>query len=242
MLNRGDLGLRLDVTYYDTDIVELERKVCELSPLKLKDLAKYVSSGATPLTSERDKYYTDKENGIPFIRVQNLQETGELSLEDTNFINYTTHNELLNRSQVKEGDLLIKITGVGRMAVASVAPKGFEGNINQHIVLIKTGNTYTSELIAAFLNTDIGEKLASRRATGGTRPALDYPALLSIPIVLDDRILNLSKASRTQKQQKEAETAQILSNIDNYLLDHLGIAKTTAETDMESRIFILIFV
>lgn len=237
LLNRGDLGLRLDATYYDIDIVEIERKVCEISSIKLKKLAKYVSSGATPLTSERDKYYTDKENGIPFIRVQNLQETGELSLEDTNFINYTTHNEMLNRSQVREGDLLIKITGVGRMAVASVAPKDFEGNINQHIVLIRTGNAHTSELIAAFLNTDIGEKLASRRATGGTRPALDYPALLSMPIILDNRILDLAKASRTQKQEREKKASQILTNIDDYLLEKLGIKKATAETDMQNRIF-----
>ena len=51
---------------------------------------------------------------------------------------------LLQRSQVAEGDLLVKITGVGRMAVASVAPKDFIGNTNQHMVVIKTGDASIS--------------------------------------------------------------------------------------------------
>ncbi|AHB99221.1 hypothetical protein [Francisella orientalis] len=124
-------------------------------------------------------------------------------MDDVKYINQETHQGLLKRSQVAEGDLLIKITGVGRMAVASIAPEGFVGNINQHIVVIKTSDKKLSEGIAAYLNTDIGEKLASKRATGGTRPALDYKALLSIPILLDSKILALSKKAYQQKQQKE---------------------------------------
>lgn len=88
---------------------------------------------------------------------------------------------MLKRSQVSACDLLVKITGVGRMAVASIAPKGFEGNINQYVCVIKTGSKEVSETLAAFLNSDIDEKLASRRSTGGTRPALDYPAYFLFP-------------------------------------------------------------
>ena len=80
----------------------------------------------------------------------------------------------LKRSQVSEGDLLIKITGVGRMAIASVAPKNFVGNTNQHMVVVKTGNVAISKYLAHYLNLDIIEKIASRHSTGGTRPALDY--------------------------------------------------------------------
>lgn len=85
------------------------------------------------------KYYVEKENGIPFLRVQNLSPTGILEFDDCKYINEETHNGMLKRSQVKEGDLLVKITGVGRMAVASVAPVGFEGSINQHVCVIRTG-------------------------------------------------------------------------------------------------------
>lgn len=80
----------------------------------------------------------------------------------------TSTNGMLKRSQVSAGDLLVKITGVGRMAVASVAPEGFEGNINQQVCVIKTGSKEISETLAAFLNSDIGEKLASRRGAAAS--------------------------------------------------------------------------
>lgn len=225
ILQKSELEKRIDPFYYVPELVELEKTVLAKDPKKLRDFVVGISSGATPKTTESEKYYVEKENGIPFLRVQNLSPTGILEFDDCKYINKETHNGMLKRSQVKEGDLLVKITGVGRMAVASVAPEGFEGNINQHICVIRTGNKEISETLAAFLNTDIGEKLASRRATGGTRPALDYPALLSIPIIEDNRILEITRKVVEQKKQNEAEAEKLLSSIDDYLLNELGIKK-----------------
>jgi restriction endonuclease S subunit len=197
-----------------------------------------LASGATPKTTESEKYYAEKENGIPFLRVQNLSPTGVLEFDDCKYINEETHNGMLKRSQVSAGDLLVKITGVGRMAVASVAPEGFEGNINQHVCVIKTGSKEISETLAAFLNSDIGEKLASRRSTGGTRPALDYPALLSIPIIEDKRILQITDKVIAQKQKNEAEAEKLLSSIDDYLLKELGIKlPEPPENTLKNRMF-----
>lgn len=223
ILQKSELEKRFDPFYYIPEILELEKKVLTKEPKKLRDYVISVSSGATPKTTESEKYYTEKENGIPFLRVQNLSSTGVLEFDDCKYINKETHSGILKRSQVKEGDLLVKITGVGRMAVASVAPEGFEGNINQHVCVIRTGNKKISETLAAFLNSNIGEKLASRRATGGTRPALDYPALLSIPIIEDKRILQITSKVITQKQNNELEAEKMLLSIDEYLLNELGI-------------------
>lgn len=182
-----------------------------------------MASGATPTIAEFEKYYSDQELGYPFIRVQNLTETGQLFLDDLKYINDYTHNVYLKRSQVKENDLLVKITGVGRMAVASVPPKSFEGNINQHSVVIKTTSREVSECLAAFLNSDVGEILASRRSTGGTRPALDYLALRSIPVVFDTAIFTMAKEARKRKADKEKEAADILAGMDDFFLSELGI-------------------
>lgn len=96
-----------------------------------------------------------------------------------------------------------------------------------------------SETLAAFLNTDIGEKLASRRATGGTRPALDYPALLSIPIIEDKRILEITRKVVEQKKQNEAEAEKLLSSIDGYLLNELGIIlPEPPENTLKNRMFV----
>lgn len=238
ILQKSELEKRFDPFYYVPEMVALEKKVLAKQPKKLRNYIKGISSGATPKTTESEKYYTEKENGIPFLRVQNLSPTGVLEFDDCKYINEKTHNGMLKRSQVSAGDLLVKITGVGRMAVSSVAPEGFEGNINQHVCVIKTGSKEISETLAAFLNSDIGERLASRRSTGGTRPALDYPALLSIPILNDKRILEITKKVVEQKNQNEAEAEKLLSSIDNYLLKELEITlPTIPENSLKSRVF-----
>ena len=132
--------------------------------------------------------------------------------------------------------MLVTITG--RIASASVAPKGFEGNINQHSVVIKTGSKEVSEILACYLNSSVGQKLALRNTTGGTRPALDYPALLSIPIIYDKRILDITKKVVEQKKQNEAEAEKLLTSVDDYLLKELGITlPTPPENILKNRIF-----
>jgi len=109
------------------------------------------------------------------------------------------------------------------MAIACVAPKGFRGNINQHMVVIKTKDKKTSEILASYINTDIGEKLANRRATGGTRPALDYKALRNIPIIYNDEIMFIMDNAYKIKKSNEKRAKELLASIDDYLLDKLDI-------------------
>lgn len=238
LIQKSELEKRLDAEYYTPSLVALEKKVLAKNPKKLRDYVLSMASGATPKTTESEKYYSDKENGKPFLRVQNLSPTGILEFDDCKYINETTHSGMLKRSQVFGNDLLVKITGVGRMAVASIAPEGFEGNINQHICVIKTGSKEISETLAAFLNSDIGEKLAKRRSTGGTRPALDYPALLSIPIINDKRVLGIASKVVEQKKQNDLATENLLASIDIYLLKELGIIlPAPTENNLKNRIF-----
>ncbi|OXT02223.1 hypothetical protein B7H23_04725 [Notoacmeibacter marinus] len=183
-----------------------------------------LAGGATPKAEEKELYYSDDpETGIPFIRVQNLNTNGDLDANDVKLINEATHSGMLARSHVQENDLLVKITGVGRMAVSSVPPVGFVGNINQHIARAKTRSRLESRALAAFLNTDIGEALATRRATGGTRPALDYPALRSIPIIYNEAILSVMDNGNTRRKVALDKADALLASIDDYLLSELGI-------------------
>lgn len=236
-IRRVEVERRLDPFYYIPSIAKLEQAVQKYNPQPLSNYVVAIASGATPKTSESEKYYTNQEEGVPFLRVQNLSPKGHLQLEDCKYINQATHEGMLKRSQVGEGDLLVKITGVGRMAVASVAPKGFEGNTNQHMVVIKTQSKQVSEVLAAYLNTNIGERLASRRATGGTRPALDYPALLSIPIIFNEHILSITQEAVQLKQTKLDQAQQLLASINGYLLKELGIVLQVKDTSLQNRIF-----
>lgn len=236
IVSRSEIEGRLEPEFYRPSLASLEKRIRELATHKLRDYALYMAGGATPKKTEADKYYADSETGIPFLRVQNLQTNGELSLNDCVYINEDTHNGLLKRSQVAEGDLLVKITGVGRMAVASVAPKGFVGNTNQHMVVIKTGDTALSKYLARYLNLDVIEKIASRHSTGGTRPALDYPSLRNIPVIegIDFSIIDNAIAI---KKQKESEAQQLLDCIDAYLLNELSIILPYENYGLAKRMF-----
>jgi len=236
IVNRSEIEGRLEPEFYRPSLSSLENKIRSLATHKLRDYAISLAGGATPKKTEADSFYTDSENGIPFLRVQNLQTNGELSLSGCIYINEDTHNGLLARSQVSEGDLLVKITGVGRMAIASVAPQGFVGNTNQHMVVIKTGDASLSKYLARYLNLDIIEKIASRHSTGGTRPALDYPSLKSLPIIEGIDFTPIDNALETKKE-KESEAKRILDGIDSYLLDELGITLPVIQNDLNNRIF-----
>lgn len=236
IVNRSEIEGRLEPEFYRPSIASLEKRIRSHASHKMRDYALSIAGGATPKKAEADKYYSNGENGIPFLRVQNLQTNGELSLEDCVYINEETHNGLLKRSQVSEGDLLVKITGVGRMAIASVAPPDFVGNTNQHMVVIKTGDASLSKYLARYLNLDIIEKIASRHSTGGTRPALDYPSLKSIPIIEGIDFTSIDNAIE-EKKEKEAEAKKILDSIDSYVLNELGIILPESKTDLIDRVF-----
>jgi len=221
-INSSEIGNRLDCHFYRPEFSALDKKIKSISKNKLADYILSISGGATPNIKESKKYYTDSPDGIPFLRVQNVTPEG-LNLEGVKFINRETHTKTLKRSQVNEYNLLIKITGVGRMAVSAVAPKGFIGNINQHLVVIKTKSEDTSNVLAVFLNSDIGETLATKRATGGTRPALDYEALKSIPIVFKPEVVDIYEKAIMRKKKIEVEVQRLLDSINDYVIGELGI-------------------
>ncbi len=238
LINRSEIEGRLEPEFYRPSIAFLEKNIRSFASHKLRDFALSFAGGATPKKAEADKFYSDSKNGIPFLRVQNLQTNGELLLDDCVYINEETHNGLLKRSQVSAGDLLVKITGVGRMAIASVAPKGFVGNTNQHMVVIKTGDFSLSKYLARYLNLDCIEKIASRHSTGGTRPALDYPSLKSLPIIKNIDFSPIDSAILIQKK-KEQQAETLLKSIDDYLLAELGVQLPEMRTEIHDRMFVV---
>lgn len=223
IVKRSSLTTRWDPFYFEPELVALEARVRAKTKLTLRDFTLHLAGGATPLKSEGDKHYASAETGVPFLRVQNLTTTGAVDLRDVKYITQSAHTKLLERSRLTGNELLVKITGVGRMAVAAVVPSGLEANINQHIAAVRTKNKQTSEALAAYLNLDFVEKLASRRATGGTRPALDYTALLSIPVIEDDRIVELMQIAYLERKRLEIEATATLAKVDDFLLKNLKI-------------------
>lgn len=165
-----------------------------------------ISGGATPLGANYP------ENGIPFLRVQNIMEN-YFSLDDVVYIS-AEDDEILKRSRLKSNDVLLTITGAyGKSAVVEDELVG--ANINQHSVKIEVKNI-NPYFLSTFLNSKFGKLQSDKRITGVTRPALDYLSIKTFLIPNFDysfqkEIENIIKDSHSKSQQskslyKEAES------------------------------------
>ncbi|SBT07136.1 hypothetical protein ACCAA_400015 [Candidatus Accumulibacter aalborgensis] len=144
---------------------------------RVKDVAAKITSGVTPDGGSAG--YLD--SGIPLIRSQNVHFDG-LRLDDVACISAETHARM-NGSQVKPRDVLLNITGasIGR---CTFVPDGFgEGNVNQHVCVIRPGPCADHRFLAAFLSSPMGQDQILSTFTGASRQGLSHSdlGLIRIP-------------------------------------------------------------
>jgi type I restriction enzyme S subunit len=144
---------------------------------RVKDVAARITSGVTPEGGASG--YLD--SGIPLLRSQNVHFDG-LRLDDVAFISVETHAGM-SGSQVKSRDVLLNITGasIGR---CTFVPDGFgEGNVNQHVCIIRPGPWVDHRFLAAFLSSPMGQDQILSTFTGASRQGLSHSdlGLIRIP-------------------------------------------------------------
>ena len=211
-VRRSEIEGRIDPHYYKPEFITHIQRLNQGTHkvIKFGEIISEMSGGATP--KAKGKAYL-KEGGIPFLRVQNITEDG-IELEDVKYINEQTHNGYLRRSKLKPRDLIFTI--IGRIGTVAVVPEDFgEGNINQHSVRIHLVDGINEKYIAFLFNTSLGQSLSLRGVSGGTRIALDYETIKSIPIPLpprriQDQIATTMEEAYKAKKQKEAEAKELL--------------------------------
>lgn len=144
---------------------------------RVKDIAAKITSGVTPEGGASG--YLD--SGIPLLRSQNVHFDG-LRLDDVAYISAETHAGM-SGSQLKPRDVLLNITGasIGR---CSFVPEGFgEGNVNQHVCIIRPGPCIDYRFLAAFLSSPMGQDQIHSTFTGASRQGLSHNdlGLIRIP-------------------------------------------------------------
>lgn len=101
----------------------------------IKSLASFVSKGTTP-KGGKTAYH---DNGIPFLRVENIKDDGTISMEGIKFVTEEEHNNFLKRSQLYVGDVLVSIAGtLGKTTI--VTENCVPMNTNQAIAFIRLSN------------------------------------------------------------------------------------------------------
>ena len=145
---------------------------------RIKDIAAKITSGVTPEGGASG--YLD--NGIPLLRSQNVHFDG-LRLDDVAYISAEIHAGMRG-SQLRARDVLLNITGasIGR---CTFVPDGFgEGNVNQHVCIIRPGPCVDYRYLTAFISSSMGQDQILSTFTGASRQGLSHSdlGLIRIPL------------------------------------------------------------
>ena len=147
--------------------------------LRLGSLATKFGSGITP----RGGASVYQETGIPFLRSQNIHFDG-LRLTDVARISPSLHQELAS-SHVKSGDVLLNITGASIGRVSTVPPELKEGNVNQHVCIIRPKqNLLLSNLLSAYLSTPMMQQEIQSAQSGASREGLTLQSIRDFKIII----------------------------------------------------------
>lgn len=187
----------------------------------LASLSSLITKGTTPTTLG----YSFTDEGVPFLRVQNIS-GGQVHFQtDTLFISEATH-ATLKRSQIQAGDVLVTIAGtIGR---TGVVPAGVpELNCNQAVAIIRP----TDRIDRQFLRYWLESADASRQMIGstvtGTISNLSLSQLGELRIPLPPlpeqrRIAAILDQAETLRTQRRAALTQLDSLTQSLFLDMFG--------------------
>lgn len=190
---------------------------------RVSNCASKIGSGSTPKGG--NQIYVS--NGIPFIRSQNVVDN-RLELDVNSCIPLKVHESMKN-TIVRPGDVLLNITGasIGR---SCVVPSNFqEGNVNQHVCIIRTKqDKLLNYYLQFYLSSFSGQKDILRMQVGGNREGLNHSGVGSIKLPIpslpeqksisqclttwDTAITKLDTLIKAKQRQKRALMQQLLSS------------------------------
>ena len=171
-------GLDKTVAMKDSGVEWIGEVPEHWTTLRVKDTVIKIGNGVTPKGGS--EVYTDV--GIPFIRSQNVYDDG-LHIGDVSFISDEIHRDMKG-SQLKEGDILINITGasIGRTCVVPIE-LGI-ANINQHVAFLRTKCWFNTTYISLFLKSPFIKKYIQFEQNGASKEAFNLTQIANIPIVV----------------------------------------------------------
>ncbi|MCG2686692.1 restriction endonuclease subunit S, partial [Candidatus Parcubacteria bacterium] len=197
------------------------------------EISKYIGSGATPLSG--GDAYTNKEEGVPFIRITNLKD-GHIDLCNVLYIKPEIHNGMLKRTKLKNKDILLSMAGTIGL-VATVDNNLGEANINQALAKIVLKKDYNYQYVAIILNSDIGKIQTDRLSRPSVQANLNLDEIKSLkiplpPLSTQNKIVAIMQKAYQEKKEKEAEANKLLESIDDYVLNELGIQMSEIKKEM----------
>lgn len=187
----------------------------------LRNLSDNITKGATPTTYG----YTWAEKGVLFLKSDCVTEEGFVTKEPV-YITEDAH-QMMSRSAVRAGDILISITGY--LGKVGVVPFGIqEANINQHIARVRPYiDRCNSRFVYYYLGMASLKRWFEMIQTGQAYPQLSLEQIRQIKIPMppiieqkrivkvlesQDRIIELKeKIVEEKKRQKKSLMQQLFT-------------------------------
>lgn len=176
---------------------------------KLSDLCDLITKGTTPTSIG----YKFTDEGINFIKVESLTESGEIIQNKVAYIDEECH-KALKRSQLKVNDILFSIAGaLGRIGI--VRHEIVPANTNQALAIIRLKNdsTVLVNYLAKYFNSNLIAVEIEKLRGGAAQQNLSLTQLneLEIPIpplleqkriiaILDEAFAAIAKAKANAEQ------------------------------------------
>jgi restriction endonuclease S subunit len=180
----------------------------------------------------RNGFYTDDEiNGVYFLRVQNLKEH-TIDLSEVKYIHRKVHEKTLERAQVTAGDLIFAISGTkDNLGTVSIVPEFIEeANLNSALVRLDLDERKViQDFFCYFFDLSIAKRQIEFIGKGAAQNNLNNEEISQIKIPLPSLEIQRSlvaeiEVARQIRKQKLDQADKLLSSLDAYLLEQLGLS------------------
>jgi restriction endonuclease S subunit len=217
----GEIGKRFDVRYSLNNVISVIDT--KYSVVKFGTLITHIYRYPTFYGIE---YIS---NGVPVIKGTNISREGDwIKLDELDYITDKT-NEKFPRTILKSEDLIMSVRGeVGKVSLVNSNLQG--GNINANVIKISLNNSVSATYIWRYLNSTIGKLQIRKQLSGGVQETITVPAINDIAVVLPEyeaqlRLSELLDFATQQRDKKLREANELLSGIDCFVLEQMGIGK-----------------
>jgi type I restriction enzyme S subunit len=204
----------------------------EWDTVRIDEVVTKVGSGVTPKGGSKAYVST----GIPLIRSQNVHSDG-LRLDNVSFITAEQHQKMKG-SQLQANDVLLNITGASIGRCYYLADDFIEGNVNQHVCIIRLKKHMVSHVfITLLLNGQLGQTQIMSLQAGGNREGLNFQQIREIklplpPIVEQVKISNTLSSIERKIRIKESKLDAVIK-IKKALMQDLLTGKVRVKVDSE---------